>query len=458
MDPVLFLVPAVVIGAATVLFRLAEHGEHVASCRRVAEECGVTALETPGRLVWQAVTGRWQGREVRLDPHGETKHQRRGTVVTVDALPGTEAEAVTLRPAGHVSFFVGFEARTGPTEIELGDDAFDQAFDVTGYAPFVLAVLDAETRRMLTVLDGQTVFHVAAGQLRMDVEEPSNAPLQSPLARLLPVALEVARRLDPPADAAARLAANARRDPHGTVCVRNLLMLMREFDDVPVTRETVRAVAAGHHSPEARLRAATALGEEGRPVLFEMARADDTEDEWAGSAIATLDAQLPAEEVRGLLEKALRRRRPETAGACLAALGRFGGADAVALLAKVMARETGELALRAAHALGEHRAGGAEDALIGALSAAAPELRVAAAQALGRSGTARAVLPLKEASDAHGERDFRRAARQAIAEIQARATEAEPGQVSLAGSDEAGQLSLAPADEGGRVSLPEPDA
>ena len=82
-------------------------------------------------------------------------------------------------------------------------------------------------------------------------------------------------------------------------------------------------------------------------------------------------------------------------------------------------------------------------------------MRVAAAAALGQVGSAAAVLPLKELG-AHGNATTseRRAARQAIAEIQYRAHGASPGQLSLAEGD-AGALSLAGDDPAGRVSLAE---
>jgi len=78
---------------------------------------------------------------------------------------------------------------------------------------------------------------------------------------------------------------------------------------------------------------------------------------------------------------------------------------------------------------------------------------VAAARALGRVGSAAAVAPLKEAEARRREPDLTRAARQAIAEIQARLPGASPGQLSLA-SGETGSLSLA-EDERGRLSLKE---
>ncbi|MES1211295.1 MAG: hypothetical protein ABUL63_03065, partial [Acidobacteriota bacterium] len=82
-----------------------------------------------------------------------------------------------------------------------------------------------------------------------------------------------------------------------------------------------------------------------------------------------------------------------------------------------------------------------------------------------------AVLPLKEAAEGFGRSsrgpELRKAARQAVAEIQGRlqgASGATPGQLSLADA-EAGQLSLAQADTGqlslaaddpaGQLSLPD---
>ena len=82
-------------------------------------------------------------------------------------------------------------------------------------------------------------------------------------------------------------------------------------------------------------------------------------------------------------------------------------------------------------------------------------MTLAAAVALGRSGSAAAVAPLRRLETASTDAAHRRAARQAIAEIQERLTGAFPGQLSLS-EGESGQLSLA-EDEAGRVSLPEID-
>ena len=92
-----------------------------------------------------------------------------------------------------------------------------------------------------------------------------------------------------------------------------------------------------------------------------------------------------------------------------------------------------------------------EGLLVEALASEDAQVAVAAAVAVGRAGTVAAVGPLREAAERGG--DLRRAARQAVAEIQARLTGAAPGQLTLAGG-EAGALSLAEG-EPGRLSLAE---
>jgi HEAT repeat protein len=94
-----------------------------------------------------------------------------------------------------------------------------------------------------------------------------------------------------------------------------------------------------------------------------------------------------------------------------------------------------------------------EDLLLEALRSDELAVSVAAARALGRAGTVAAVPALREATSSGVRGEMRSAARQAIAEIQARLTGAEPGQLSLAGA-EAGALSLA-GGEPGRLSLAE---
>ena len=92
----------------------------------------------------------------------------------------------------------------------------------------------------------------------------------------------------------------------------------------------------------------------------------------------------------------------------------------------------------------------AEPTLTTVLASEDADLRVLAVEALGQVGTIVSVAALRAAVEAHG--DLKRAARQAIAAIQARLPGASPGQVSLA-EGESGQVSLASGAEAGQVSL-----
>ncbi|MGE5198136.1 MAG: HEAT repeat domain-containing protein, partial [Rhodospirillaceae bacterium] len=113
------------------------------------------------------------------------------------------------------------------------------------------------------------------------------------------------------------------------------------------------------------------------------------------------------------------------------------------------------VAASAARALGRIGDAAAEPALIAALDRGAAAVGVAAAEALGRIGSPQAVVPLRSAASSHLlDGDLRRAARQAVAEIQSRVSGASPGQLSLAG-DEAGRLSLVEEEQRGRLSMAE---
>jgi HEAT repeat protein len=289
------------------------------------------------------------------------------------------------------------------------------------------------------------------GVLRVVIPDTLGAPRW--LAERVAAVLDVARRLSRPADIASRLAANVRGDPVVDVRLRNLKVLVREYPGRPATISALKA-ALGDRSVEVRVHAAMALGDEGQETLLAIASAEDGDVE-AGLAIAALGEKLSPERATAILAHALRTRRLHVARACLEALGRHGGAEAVKPLARVLAIEKGELAEAAARALGETGRPEAETPLIEALGKPDTAVTLAAAVALGRSGSAAAVAPLRQLETASPDAAHRRAARQATAEIQARLTGASPGQLSLS-EGESGQLSLA-EDEAGRVSLPETD-
>ena len=403
--------------------------------RDAAAACGLENITVSG---WnRQLTARTGPIGVKLEACG---HKGRYTRIVV-SIPGPpDFHAVNIRREPLI--------RLG-REIEIGDPWFDSTFFIEGPARLVFTLLDGETRRLLTEVNNESRLEISNGVLRAEDTSDEKLP------HVLPLLVEAGRRLARPLDALGRLSENACSDPKPGVRLSNLLLLVRELPGHPWTVEALRTACADP-SPGIRLRAAQELGAEGRGVLFELAEGLQ-DDACSAHAVLHLAGELTCERTQSILFNALRGRRIHTARVCLDALGRSGDDAAVDALAKVMAIEQGDLALAAALALGATGSPAAEPPLIEALERGQASLRVAAATALGRVGSADAVLPLKQASEGSWlDLELRRAARQAIAEIQSRLQGASPGQLSLAGT-EAGQLSLAPAGAG-QLSLAQPEA
>jgi HEAT repeat protein len=436
--------------------------------REAARKAGLTDVEAS-----RDTLGGWSGRlQVRLSRYSDTI--ARGTRITVSgpSLP----EDLTVRPEGLAT---ALRSARGAREIEIGHDAFDAAAWVQGSPALVRALLDPDARRAIRALfdgrlerAGRSPFwatgRIDEGVLRVDVPEVvprvqdpqtgaqgiepavGNDYVARPeqLGDVLAEVLALARRLTPPDDVAQRLADNLKREPVAGVRRQCLTTLVREFPDHPAIRDAL-LVAREDPDAEVRLRAGIALGPEGRETLLGVAGGEGAEDQTTERAVVALGEHLTTGQAEAILRNALRTRREATARACLLALGRRGGAEAISTLAKVLAVEKPGLAGAAADALGDTADASAERSLIAGLGSPHSAVRVSAARALGRVGTVAAVLPLKEAEARDGE--LRAAARQAIGEIQARVKGAAPGQLSLAGG-EAGQLSVAGA-EAGDLSL-----
>ena len=465
-----------VVARISTLFGASE--TQVRGWREAARAAGVVRLEPSEN----GLAG-WAGPLcVRLSYYADSESS--GTRITVSG-PAMPA-GLTIRPEGLVSAIRGTR---GVREVEVGHDTFDAAAWVEGDATTARAVLDASTRDALRALfhgrleqPGRTPFWASGclegGVLRVDV--PRSAPSRGPrladdydpgedsgayvyiggqehLAEVLAEVLSLARRLATPADVARRLADNLKTEPVAAVRLQCLATLAREFADHPATGEALLA-ASEDPDAEVRLRAAIALGPKGREVLLAIAGGEGAQDATTERAVLALGYYLTTAEAQGILRNALRTRREATARACLGALGQRRGPGVVAALAKVLSVEKPELAAVAADALGATADAAAEAPLISALDGPHAAIRQAAARALGRVGTTAAVLPLK--ARAACDRAVRAAARQAIAQIQARAQGAAPGQLSLADGEpgrlspapgEAGQLSLAPSSRGASV-------
>ena len=408
-----------------------------------AVSCGLRVVDCSKQTALQLkVEARAGPVKVRIE------EPQRGSLRLVADIPGAQGF-----PNVRVCYRAYGQAR-GPLR-EVGDELFERAFYVEGPMGLVSVLLDAEMRRWLMRMNNpRNRLEISGGKLRLETFDKE-------LPKVLPLFLDISRRLARPVNIPQGLAENARQDPEVGVRLRNLLVLVRGLPSDPFTLEALRN-ACSDPVPEVRLRAARELGAEGRGILEELAEglADDAV---SAKAIAFLGRELPYERTIAILDRALRRYHVQSARACLKALGRCGPV-AVDTLAEVMAREDGEISAAAAVALGEIGSPAAEPSLILALQREQGDLRVAAANALARVGSAPAVLPLKEAVERFP-RDpwLRRATREAIAHIQSRLQGASPGQLSLLGA-EAGQLSLAQAetgqlslatDTGGQLSLPD---
>lgn len=414
---------ALVVGGAGLGLAVVSRRRRLKRWEDAAVSCGMQIEEAPGGLK-PRLKARAGSVSVQIGTWGDKGRYTR-IVARVPAPP--EFHDVNIHP--ETVFKFGKEA-------EVGDRHFDEAFFLEGPVQLILALLDAETRMLLTELREMSQFSIASGELRAIFYRDER------LTEILRDLLELGKRIAPPFDVVPRLVENADRDPDPGVRLQNLLLLIREFSSSPETDGALRR-ACSDPFPEIRLRAARQLNDEG--VLLDLAEklADDAV---SAEALSILD--LPLERVSSILDLALTQGRLRSARVCLAALGRHG---AVEKLTQVL-ESYPELAPAAAEALGETGSPAAEPPLIAALQRDDPALRVVAANALGRVGSAAAVLPLKEMADQFLLGETRRAARQAIAEIQSRVRGAAPGQLSLAGGD-AGQLSLAD-DPAGQLSLP----
>ena len=408
--------------------------EPLRTWRVAAQSCGLQIVET-SRGLKQQIKAQAGAVEVWIETYGDMRQSR--IVVSAPAPPDFQSLMI-LPESLHV---LG-------REVEIGDRRFDDEFFIGGPTRLVLALLDAETRRLVLDAKARSRLEISSGALQAIVSDYRKVP------ELLPLLLDLGKRFDPAIDLWRRLAENSRQDPEPGVRLQNLLVLIREFPGYADTVEALRK-ACSDPSPEIRLRAAKKLGAEAHSVLLDLAEKLE-DDAMSAEALSILDRELPFERARAILDRAVSGRYLRTAKACLEALGRSGAA-AVELLINVMEREHGELAPAAARALGATGSPAAEAPLIQALEREDADLRVAAAEALGRVGSTVAVLPLKEADErSRLDRKLHRATRQAIAEIQARVQGASPGQLSLAGA-EAGQLSLAQG-EAGQLSLAEDPA
>jgi hypothetical protein len=428
VEPLIGLIAAAVAASIAYLVATERRRAHVRAWREAAARVGLTNVEEyeGGLFGGASVRGRSGEVEVRLEEYRRGKYEH-GTKVVAGL--GHGAGGLSLRREG---LGTAIEKRVlGEREIEIGDSSFDEEFYVQGRAPLAFALLDPETRRHVTALLRNRIAlptggwvdvnaSLSEGVLEVRVKESGFSGNRERVPDILAVVLEVARRLVAPRDVAARIAGNLGAESSAGTRVELVKVLAREFPRHPATRDALLA-ACRDPSAEVRLRGGIALGEDGRQTLLDLVSGARVADSCAARAVEALRSELPAEKAEEALARAL-AGRPLTAKACLETLALLGRTEAEGLVLEAL---------------------GSSDATVS----------LAAARALGKAGTIAAVPALRKAAEAG--REMRGAARQAVAEIQARLTGAEPGQLSLAGA-EAGALSLAEeAGAPGRLTLAE---
>ncbi len=388
--------------------------------------------------------------------------QEYGTRIVVGGLRHG-AYALSIRPEGVTS---SIEKTLGEREIELGDPAFDEAAFVRGAPALIRAIFDAETRRLTrTLLSGTLRVEGPMGskmlenlrvslsddELRVDIRSSLFDGTEAWLPAILPRLLALGSRLRRPDDLAARIGANIRGEALEEVRLASLRTLTSEFASHEATRDALLA-ALEDDSMAVRLHAAIALGPGGQEALAGLAF-ERAPDDVAAQAIAALGPACPVDRAIARLRQARDAGQAATAMACIDRLGASGTAPAVDELIGMLVSAGESLAAAAARALGRMGNAAVESPLIAALGHESGEVRVASAEALARVGTPLSVVPLREAASAHRlDPALRRAARQAVAEIQSRVRGASPGQLSLAG-EQAGQVTLVEEDTRGQLSL-----
>jgi HEAT repeat protein len=382
--------------------------------RAAVPHCGLTGLKESW-LTEHRLTATAGDLRVRLVEQARARGQS-GTLIVVER-PECAGVALELRPEG---FSTGIARALGAREHRIGDFAFDTRFFITDAAPtFTAAFLEAATRAALSAIKEDIhALMVAGGEIRVYLNRSAENAERFP--SLLARVLEIARRMPARAEIVSRLSHNARHDPQPAVREYNLAFIADELRREPGATDVLRAALADEDRG-VRLRAAVGLGEEGYPVLLEIALSEDRE-ECVAEAISALGARLPADNTLFLFSRALMSGRAGVALACIPNVARIGNARA-------------------------------EAALIDALKSRSREVRLAAAAALGRTGSTVAIAQLKVLEQSWGDIEVTRAAHEAIANIHLRAG-ATPGQLSLT-EGAAGQVSLADAGAG-RLSLPKP--
>jgi hypothetical protein len=236
------------------------------------------------------ISGRKESLRIEMDRTASTQGEGPPRV----RITGTSG--ITLRLGGFGSE-IGKGIRPG---YEIGDPEFDRETHVTGPRDVMRAVFDADTRRLLReLLHGhlQPGTHSALASLRDGVLEvtfrdSSSQAFRPRFPHLVTSLVDIARRLEPPARIAERIATNTRTETLWQVRLANLRLLAEMYPQAPEARQALEHGCGDPHD-EVRLLAAAALGEGGSDTLWELASRPSTDASCAARAILALGPSVP---------------------------------------------------------------------------------------------------------------------------------------------------------------------
>jgi hypothetical protein len=246
------------------------------------------------------------------------------TKVTVYLAAPLWAEFCVLRRWRPARSTLGDTAFSGHDDIDTGDPAFDEMFEVRGHEPTARAVLTSDMRNALTALARSGVVGVARGGVVYEILEPPPFPqarmLSQPgrdrgqpmnateaIVALVRDVLATAACLPRVNDMCAALAEAARSDPLPSVRERCLATLVAVD---PWHPQTVAAIETGLADPSDAVRvvAAAGAGERGVPILREIAMREDGEERLVARAVAALGRHLTVDETLAFLDSVHERK------------------------------------------------------------------------------------------------------------------------------------------------------